>query len=280
MALRKYKPTTAGTRWRIGNAYAEITTNVPEKSLLEALPGTGGRNSSGRRAMRYIGGGNKTMYRIVDFKRNKKDVPATVKSIEYDPNRTAFIALLAYADGEKRYIIAPQGLQVGATVVSGDAVAPEVGNTLLLKNMPLGTVVHNIELQPGRGGAIARSAGTYAQLNAKEERYAVLKMPSGELRRVLLSCTATVGTVSNSDHQLQSMGKAGRNRWKGIRPRTRGVAMNPVDHPMGGGEGRSSGGHPRSRTGKYAKGEKTRSRTKASNKLILQRKDGKKLSNK
>jgi len=280
MALRKYKPTTAGTRWRIGNAYAEITTNVPEKSLLEALPGTGGRNSQGRRAMRYIGGGNKTMYRIVDFKRSKKDVPATVKSIEYDPNRTAFIALLAYADGEKRYIIAPQGLQVGAQVVAGDAVAPEVGNTLLLKNMPLGTVVHNIELQPGRGGAIARSAGTYAQLNAKEERYAVLKMPSGELRRVLLTCTATVGTVSNSDHQLQSMGKAGRNRWKGIRPRTRGVAMNPVDHPMGGGEGRSSGGHPRSRTGKYAKGEKTRSRTKASNKLILQRKDGKKLSNK
>jgi large subunit ribosomal protein L2 len=280
MALRKYKPTTAGTRWRIGNAYAEITTNVPEKSLIEALPGTGGRNSSGRRAMRYIGGGNKTMYRIIDFKRNKKDVPATVKSIEYDPNRTAFIALLHYADGEKRYIIAPQGLQVGATVVSGEAAPPEVGNTLLLKNMPLGTVVHNIELQPGRGGAIARSAGTYAQLNAKEERYAVLKMPSGELRRVLLTCTATVGTVSNSDHQLQSMGKAGRNRWKGIRPRTRGVAMNPVDHPMGGGEGRSSGGHPRSRSGKYAKGEKTRSRTKASNKLILQRKDGKKLSNK
>lgn len=280
MALRKYKPTTAGTRWRIGNAYAEITTNVPEKSLLEALPGTGGRNSQGRRAMRYIGGGNKTMYRIIDFKRSKKDVPATVKSIEYDPNRTAFIALLHYADGEKRYIIAPQGLQVGAQVVAGDAAAPEVGNTLLLKNMPLGTVVHNIELQPGRGGAIARSAGTYAQLNAKEERYAVLKMPSGELRRVLLSCTATVGIVSNSDHQLQSMGKAGRNRWKGIRPRTRGVAMNPVDHPMGGGEGRSSGGHPRSRTGKYAKGEKTRSRTKASNKLILQRKDGKKLSNK
>lgn len=280
MALRKYKPTTAGTRWRIGNAYAEITTNVPEKSLLEALPGTGGRNSQGRRAMRYIGGGNKTMYRIIDFKRNKKDVPATVKSIEYDPNRTAFIALLNYADGEKRYIIAPQGLQVGATVVSGEAAPPEVGNTLPLKNMPLGTVVHNIELQPGRGGAIARSAGTYAQLNAKEERYAVLKMPSGELRRVLLTCTATVGTVSNSDHQLESMGKAGRNRWKGIRPRTRGVAMNPVDHPMGGGEGRSSGGHPRSRSGKYAKGEKTRSRTKSSNKLILQRKDGKKLSNK
>jgi large subunit ribosomal protein L2 len=280
MALRKYKPVTAGTRWRIGNAYAEVTTNVPEKSLLEPLPGTGGRNVQGRRAMRYIGGGNKKMYRIVDFKRNKKDIPATVKSIEYDPNRTAFIALLNYADGEKRYIIAPQGLEVGAKVVSGDNAAPEVGNALLLKNMPLGTVVHNIELQPGKGGALARSAGTYAQLNAKEEKYCVLKMPSGELRKVLSTCMATVGTVSNSDHGLQSMGKAGRNRWKGIRPRNRGVAMNPVDHPMGGGEGKSSGGHPRSRTGKYAKGEKTRSTTKGSNKLIIQRRDGKKLSSK
>ncbi|MDI9318854.1 MAG: 50S ribosomal protein L2 [Phycisphaerales bacterium] len=276
MALRKYKPVTAGTRWRVGNAYAEVTTNVPEKSLLEALPGTGGRNVQGRRAMRYIGGGNKTKYRIIDFKRSKRDIPATVKSIEYDPNRTAFIALLAYADGEKRYIIAPQGLEVGTKVISGDAVAPEVGNALLLKNMPLGTTVHNIEIQPGRGGSIARSAGTYAQLANKEEKYAILKMPSGELRKVLVNCMATVGTVSNSDHQLQSMGKAGRNRWKGIRPRTRGVAMNPVDHPMGGGEGRSSGGHPRSRNGKYAKGEKTR-KQKGSDKLIIQRKNGKKL---
>lgn len=276
MALRKYKPTTAGTRWRIGNAYAEVTTNVPEKSLLEPLKQTGGRNVQGRRSMRYIGGGNKKMYRIVDFKRDKKNIPATVKTIEYDPNRSAFIALLSYADGEKRYILAPQGIEVGATVISGDAVAPEVGNALVLKNMPLGTVVHNIEMQPGRGGAIARSAGTYAQLNAKEEKYAVLKMPSGELRKVLITCMATVGTVSNSDHALQSMGKAGRNRWKGIRPRNRGVAMNPVDHPMGGGEGRSSGGHPRSRTGKYAKGEKTR-KQKGSDKLIIQRKNGKKL---
>lgn len=276
MALRKYKPVTAGTRWRVGNAYAEITTNVPEKSLLEALPGTGGRNFQGRRAMRYIGGGNKTKYRIIDFKRSKRDIPATVKSIEYDPNRTAFIALLAYADGEKRYIIAPQGLEVGAKVISGEAVAPEVGNALLLKNMPLGTTVHNIELQPGKGGSMARSAGTSAQLANKEEKYAILKMPSGELRKVLINCMATVGTVSNSDHQLQSMGKAGRNRWKGIRPRTRGVAMNPVDHPMGGGEGRSSGGHPRSRNGKYAKGEKTR-KQKGSDKLIIQRKNGKKL---
>jgi large subunit ribosomal protein L2 len=276
MALRKYKPVTAGTRWRIGNAYAEVTTNEPEKSLLEPLPGTGGRNAQGRRAMRYIGGGNKKMYRKIDFKRDKNDIPATVKSIEYDPNRTAFIALLSYADGEKRYILAPQGLQVGSTVMSGVSVAPEVGNSLALKNMPLGTVVHNIELQPGHGGAMARSAGTYAQLNAKEEKYCVLKMPSGELRKVLSTCKATVGTVSNSDHALQSMGKAGRNRWKGIRPRTRGVAMNPVDHPMGGGEGRSSGGHPRSRNGKYAKGEKTR-KQKGSDKLIIQRRNGKKL---
>jgi large subunit ribosomal protein L2 len=276
MALRKYKPVTAGTRWRIGNAYAEVTTSTPEKSLLEPLSGTGGRNAQGRRSMRYIGGGNKKMYRIIDFKRDKKNIPATVKTIEYDPNRSAFIALLSYADGEKRYIIAPQGLQVGATVISGDAVAPEVGNALVLKNMPLGTVIHNIELQPGRGGAIARSAGTYAQLSNKEEKYAVLKMPSGELRKVLITCMATVGTVSNSDHGLQSMGKAGRNRWKGIRPRNRGVAMNPVDHPMGGGEGRSSGGHPRSRTGKYAKGLKTR-KQKGSDKLIIQRSNGKKL---
>ncbi len=276
MALRKYKPVTPGARWRIGNAYAEVTTNEPEKSLLESISGTGGRNSQGRRSMRYIGGGNKKMYRRIDFKRNKSDVPGTVKTIEYDPNRSAFIALVSYADGEKRYIIAPQGLEVGATVVSGESVAPEVGNALLLKNMPLGTVVHNIELQPGRGAVIARSAGTYAQLTAKEGKYCVLKMPSGELRKVLSNCMATVGTVSNSDHQLQSMGKAGRVRWKGRRPRTRGVAMNPVDHPMGGGEGRASGGHPRSRTGKYAKGEKTR-KQKGSDKLIIQRKNGKKL---
>jgi large subunit ribosomal protein L2 len=276
MALRKYKPITAGTRWRIGNAYAEVTTNVPEKSLVEAIKSTGGRNVQGRRAMRYIGGGNKKMYRIIDFKRDKHNVKATVKTIEYDPNRTAFIALLFYADGEKRYIIAPQGLEVGATVISGPDVAPEVGNALLLKHMPLGTVVHNIEMQPGKGGALARSAGTYAQLNAKEEKYCVLKMPSGELRKILGTCMAMVGIVSNSDHGLQSMGKAGRNRWKGIRPRNRGVAMNPVDHPMGGGEGKSSGGHPRSRKGKYAKGEKTR-KEKSSDKLIIQRKNGKKL---
>jgi large subunit ribosomal protein L2 len=277
MALKKYKPVTAGTRWRIGNSYAEITSDVPEKSLLEKVKSTGGRNFQGRRAMRYIGGGHKKMYRQIDFKRDKKNIPATVATIEYDPNRTAFIALLNYVDGEKRYILAPQGLEVGMTVISGDDVAPEVGNMLQLKFMPLGTNVHNIEMQPGQGGKIARSAGASSQLTNKEEKYAVLKMPSGELRKVLINCAATVGVLSNSDHNLQSMGKAGRNRWRGIRPRTRGVAMNPVDHPMGGGEGKSSGGHPRSRTGKYAKGEKTRTKQKGSNKLILQRKDGSKL---
>jgi large subunit ribosomal protein L2 len=280
MALKKYKPVTAGTRWRIGNAYAEITTNIPEKSLLENAKSTGGRNAQGRRSMRYMGGGNKTQYRIVDFKRDKKDIPATVKSIEYDPNRTAFIALLNYVDGEKRYIIAPNGLQVGAAVLSGDNIAPELGNALQLKNMPLGTVVHNIELQPGQGGKMVRSAGASAQLANKEEKYAIIKMPSGELRKILINCYATVGVVSNSDHNLESLGKAGRNRWKGIRPRTRAVAMNPVDHPMGGGEGKASGGHPRSRTGKYAKGEITRTRGKGSDKMIIQRRNGKKLSNK
>lgn len=278
MALRKFKPITAGTRWRIGNAYAEITTDTPEKSLLEKKSQTGGRNSQGRRAMRYIGGGNKNMYRVIDFKRNKKEIPATVASIEYDPNRTAFIALLNYADGEKRYILAPQGLQVGMMVKSGDAVDPELGNALQLKHMPLGTVVHNIEMQPGQGGKLARSAGSSAQLTNKEEKYAILKMPSGEIRRVLINCYATVGVVSNSDHQLESMGKAGRNRWKGIKPRNRGVAMNPVDHPMGGGEGKASGGQPRSRNGQYSRGLKTRTKGKGSDKLIIQRKNGSKLS--
>ncbi|MDE1193145.1 MAG: 50S ribosomal protein L2 [Arachidicoccus sp.] len=277
MALKKYKPMTAGTRWKIGNAYAEITTNQPEKSLLEKKNSTGGRNAQGRRSMRYIGGGHKKHYRVIDFKRNKTGIEAKVVSIEYDPNRTAFIALLQYTDGEKRYIIAPQGLQVGATVLSGDAVAPELGNALKLKNMPLGTTIHNIELQPGQGAKMARSAGSSAQLSNKEERYAVLKMPSGELRKVLIDCYATVGVVSNSDHNLRSYGKAGAKRWLGIRPRVRGVAMNPVDHPMGGGEGRASGGHPRSRTGKYAKGEITRKK-KGSDKLIIQRKNGRKLS--
>jgi len=278
MALKKFKPITAGTRWRIGNAYVEVTTNEPEKTLLEVKNRTGGRNFQGRRAMRYIGGGHKKMYRVIDFKRNKKDIPATVASVEYDPNRTTFIALLHYADGEKRYILCPQGLTVGMSVISGDDVAPELGNALQLKHMPLGTVVHNIEMQPGQGGKIARSAGSSAQLSNKEEKYAVLKMPSGELRKVLINCYATVGIASNSDHQLQSMGKAGRNRWKGIKPRNRGVAMNPVDHPMGGGEGRASGGQPRSRNGQYSRGLKTRTKGKGSDKLIIQRKNGSKLA--
>jgi len=277
MALRKFKPVTAGTRWRIGNAYAEVTTNVPEKTLVEAKPRTGGRNSSGHLSMRYRGGGHKKKYRIIDFKRNKTGV-ATVESIQYDPNRTAFIALLNYTDGEKRYILAPQGLQVGAKVESGADVAPEVGNALPMKNMPLGTNVHNIEMQPGQGGKLARSAGSSAQLTNKEEKYAILKMPSGELRKVLINCWATVGVVSNSDHFLQSMGKAGRNRWKGIKPRNRGVAMNPVDHPMGGGEGKASGGQPRSRNGQYSRGLKTRTKGKGSDKMIIQRKNGSKLA--
>jgi large subunit ribosomal protein L2 len=278
MSLRKFKPITAGTRWKIGNGYAEITTNKPEKSLLEPVKKSGGRNAQGRRSMRYIGGGHKKHYRIIDFKRNKHNVEATVLSIEYDPNRSAFIALLNYTDGEKRYIIAPQGLQVGAKVISGDIVAPEIGNALQMRNMPLGSMIHNIELQPGQGGKLVRSAGASAQLANKEEKYAVLKMPSGELRKILIGCFATIGVVSNSDHNLVQAGKAGVNRWKGIRPRTRGVAMNPVDHPMGGGEGRASGGHPRSRNGKYAKGEKTRTKGKGSDKLIIQRRDGKKLT--
>ncbi len=278
MALKKFKPVTAGTRWRIGNSYAEVTTNVPEKSLVETKKRTGGRNSSGHMTMRYIGGGHKKKYRVIDFKRDKKGMDAKVVSIEYDPNRTSFIALVEYTDGEKRYIISPQGLQVGATISSGDDVAPEIGNALMMKFMPLGTMVHNIEMQPGQGGKIARSAGSSAQLTNKEEKYAVLKMPSGELRKVLINCYATVGIASNSDHQLQSMGKAGRNRWKGIKPRTRGVAMNPVDHPMGGGEGRASGGQPRSRTGMYSRGLKTRTKGKGSDKLIIQRKNGSKLA--
>ena len=278
MALRKYKPVTAGTRWRIGNAYAEITADKPEKSLLEPISKTGGRNFQGRRSMRYIGGGHKKHYRIIDWKRDKKEIEATVVSVEYDPNRTAFIALVQYTDGEKRYIIAPQGIQVGTKIISGDAVAPEIGNALKMRHIPLGTMIHNIEMQPGQGGKLVRSAGTSAQLTNKEEKYAILKMPSGELRKVLINGYATVGVVSNSDHNLETMGKAGRNRWKGIRPRIRGVAMNPVDHPMGGGEGKASGGQPRSRNGQYSRGLKTRTKGKGSDKLIIVRSNGKKLA--
>ena len=269
MAIKKFNPITPGTRYKIANAFAELTTDKPEKSLLSKGGNTGGRNNQGRLSVRYRGGGHKQRYRIVDFKREKHGIPAVVKTVEYDPNRTAFIALVAYANGEKRYILAPDGIKVGQTIVSGAEATPDLGNTLCLRDIPYGTLIHNIELEPGQGGVMARSAGTYAQLAAKDGRYAILKMPSGETRMVLLTCMATIGKVSNADHSLEKLGKAGRNRWLGRRPRNRGVTMNPVDHPMGGGEGRASGGHPRSRKGLYAKGKKTRSRTKASGKLIV-----------
>ena len=272
MSVRKLKPITPGQRFRVVNEFDTITTDKPEKSLLVPLKKTGGRNNQGKMTMRYIGGGHKKKYRIVDFKRNKFGVEAKVVSIEYDPNRTAFIALVQYTDGEKRYIIAPAGLKVDQTIVSGQQnVAPEIGNAMPLSQIPLGTVISCIELRPGQGANIARSAGTFAQLMAKDGRYATVKLPSGETRMILLTCLATIGAVSNSDHQLVLSGKAGRSRWLGRRPRTRAVVMNPVDHPMGGGEGRATGGHPRSRKGIPAKGYRTRSKTKASNKYIVER---------
>ena len=271
MGLRKFKPVTPGTRFRVGNDYSEITTNVPEKSLVVKQKRSGGRNNTGKMTMRYLGGGHKQLYRLIDFKRDKKDIPATVATVEYDPNRTAHIALLNYADGEKRYIICPEGLQVGAKVIAGDDVAPELGNTIPLSKIPLGSIIHNIELKPGRGAQIARSAGAYAQLAARDGKYATIKMPSSETRMILVTCTATIGTVSNSSHSNEVLGKAGRKRWLGRRPRVRGVAMNPVDHPMGGGEGRSSGGHPRSRKGLLSKGFKTRDKKKYSNRFIIDR---------
>lgn len=269
MAVKKYNPMTPGTRFRVGNAYTEVTTDKPEKSLLAPLKKSGGRNNSGRMTVRQRGGGHKRRYRLIDFKRNKDGMMATVKTIEYDPNRTAFIALLEYADGEKRYIIAPNGLQVGDTVESGENATPNTGNALFLSNVPLGSSIHAIELHPGQGAALARSAGTNATLMGREGKYAIVKLPSGEVRRVLLTCKATIGSTSNPDHGLQVLGKAGRKRWIGRRPRVRGVAMNPVDHPMGGGEGRASGGHPRSRTGIMAKGQKTRNPKKKSSRLII-----------
>lgn len=275
MAIKKFNPITPGTRYKIANAFAELTTDKPEKSLLSKGGNTGGRNNQGRLSVRYRGGGHKQRYRIVDFKREKHGIPAVVKTVEYDPNRTAFIALVAYADGEKRYILAPDGIKVGQTIVSGAEATPDLGNTLCLRDIPYGTLIHNIELEPGQGGVMARSAGTYAQLAAKDGRYAILKMPSGETRMVLLTCMATIGKVSNADHSLEKLGKAGRNRWLGRRPRNRGVTMNPVDHPMGGGEGRASGGHPRSRTGIMAKGQKTRNVNKPSNKHIISRRKSK-----
>jgi len=271
MAVRKLKPVTPGQRHKIIGAFDTITTDAPEKSLIVPLKKSGGRNNSGKMTMRYIGGGHKKQYRIIDFMRNKDGMDATVKTIEYDPNRTARIALVVYADGEKRYIVAPAGLKVGQTIRSGKDVAPEIGNTLFLSDIPLGTIIHNIELHPGRGAAIARSAGTSAQLTSRDGRYAIIKLPSGETRMILTTCRATVGEVSNSDHNLEVSGKAGRKRWLGRRPRVRGVVMNPVDHPMGGGEGRASGGHPRSRKGLPAKGYKTRAKKNASNKYIVEK---------
>jgi large subunit ribosomal protein L2 len=275
MATKKLNPVTPGTRHRIAPVFDDITTDKPERSLLVSLNKSGGRNNRGRMTMRHKGGGHKRKYRIIDFKRNKDGIPATVKTIEYDPNRTARIALLAYADGEKRYILAPDGLSVGDVVSSGEGVQPERGNSMPLLKMPLGTTVHNVELLPGKGGQIVRSAGTSAQLVAKTDRYATLKLPSGEVRMILGTCKATIGTVSNIDHMNVTLGKAGRSRWKGIRPSVRGVAMNPVDHPMGGGEGKASGGHPRSPWGLYSKGKKTRDRKKLSSKFIVRRRNAK-----
>lgn len=271
MAVRRFKPVTPGTRFRVGGVFSDVTTNVPEKSLVTSIKKSGGRNNSGKMTMRYLGGGHKKSYRLIDFKRDKNDIPAVVATIEYDPNRSARIALVNYADGEKRYIIAPEGLKVGMKVVSGEASAPEIGNALPLKNIPLGSIIHNIELNPGQGAIIARSAGAYAQLSARDGKYAIIKMPSGETRMILATCIATIGAVSNSEKSNEVLGKAGRKRWLGRRPRVRGVAMNPVDHPMGGGEGRSSGGHPRSRKGLLSKGFKTRDKKKSSDRYIIER---------
>jgi len=271
MGLKKYRPLTPSLRYKLTTDFAEITADRPEKSLVKSTKSSGGRNNTGKMTVRYIGGGHKKAYRIIDFKRDKDGIEGTVKTVEYDPNRSARIALVVYKDGEKRYIIAPQGLQVGQKVMSGAGAAPEVGNTLFLSEIPLGTIIHNIELRPGQGAALSRSAGSFAQLSARDGKYAILRMPSGEVRMILITCKATIGSVSNPDHNQIVHGKAGRRRWLGRRPRNRPVAMNPVDHPMGGGEGRASGGHPRSRKGIPAKGFKTRYPKKASSKHIIER---------
>ncbi len=270
MGIKKYKPTTPTLRFRTGYTFDEITTDTPEKSLLKPVRKSGGRNNMGRITCRHRGGGHRRHYRIIDFKRDKAGIPAKVASIEYDPNRTARIALLHYVDGEKRYIIAPDGLEVGAKVMSGPEAEIAVGNAIPLEKIPLGSVVHNIELKKGKGGQIARSAGTYGQVVAKDGDYVHVKMPSNDVHLIRKECLATMGQVSNPDHSLIQIGKAGRNRWKGIRPTVRGVAMNPVDHPMGGGEGKTSGGgHPVSPWGKPAKGGKTRKTRKYSDKYIV-----------
>ncbi|MFY0643817.1 MAG: 50S ribosomal protein L2 [Bacteroidia bacterium] len=271
MAIRRIKPSTPGQRFKLANNFEQLTASKPEKSLLAPIKRTGGRNDTGKMTMRYIGGGHKRRYRIIDFKRNRFE-EAVVQTIEYDPNRTAFISLIQFADGEKRYIIAPKGIEVGMKLNCGENASPDVGNALPLSKIPLGTTIHNIEMQPGKGGEICRSAGTSAQLLARDGKYATIKLPSGESRMILATCLATIGEVSNADHQLEISGKAGRSRWLGRRPRTRPAAMNPVDHPQGGGEGRSKGGQARSRNGIPSRGLKTRSKKKHSSRLIVERK--------
>ena len=271
MPVKRFRPLTPSLRFKIADDRSQLSKVSPEKSLLVPTSKTGGRNSNGKMTMRYRGGGHKQMLRVIDFKRNKHDIPARVASLEYDPNRTAWVALLHYVDGEKRYILAPREIKVGQSVMSGPSATPDLGNAMLLKDIPLGSAIHNIEIQPGKGGQMVRSAGSSAILAARDDKYATIKLPSGETRMVLQSCLATMGSLSNEDHLLVISGKAGRSRWLGRRPRVRGVAMNPVDHPMGGGEGRASGGHPRSRKGLLAKGYKTRSPRKSSDRLIVNR---------
>jgi large subunit ribosomal protein L2 len=276
MPVKKYKPVTPGQRTKMISTFEEVTKSSPEKSLIRPLKKSGGRNNQGRMTTRYLGGGHKRRYRMIDFKRTKDNMDAKVTSIEYDPNRSSYIALLVYADGEKRYILAPEKIKVGDVIRSGETVAPEIGNALPLSKIPLGTDIHNIELKPGQGGKIVRSAGSSATLTSRDGKYAIVKLPSGESRMILVTCRATVGAISNKDHGLIHSGKAGRSRWLGRRPRVRGVAMNPVDHPMGGGEGRASGGHPRSRNGMIAKGYKTRPKKKHSDKYIVEKRKTKK----
>lgn len=276
MATKQLKPITPGQRHRIAPVFDEVTISKPAKPLTRGIGKSGGRNNRGRMTMRHRGGGHKRKYRVIDFKRDKMDIPARVQTIEYDPNRTARIALIAYADGEKRYILAPNKLQVGDTIINSESTTPDVGNAMPMSKMPPGTFIHNVELQPGKGGQLCRSAGTVAQLVAKTDKYVTVKLPSGETRMILGSCFATVGATSNPDHFNTTKGKAGRSRWLGRRPRVRGVAMNPVDHPMGGGEGKASGGHPRSPWGQAAKGLKTRNRKKLSSKFIVRRRNSKK----
>jgi large subunit ribosomal protein L2 len=271
MALKKFRPITPGQRHKVALTFDDITASKPEKSLLLKKKKSGGRNDTGKMTIENIGGGHKQRYRIIDFKRDKFSIPAKVASIEYDPNRTANIALLHYVDGEKRYIIAPTGLEVGTEVVSDKNAPIKVGNCLPLSSLPLGTVIHNIELKPGQGAILVRSAGSSAQLMAKDGKYAVIKLSSGEIRKILMTCLATIGSVSNHQHQLEVHGKAGRRRWMGRRPNVRATVKNPVDHPMGGGEAKSSGGHPRNKNGVPAKGYKTRDKKKASSMYIIER---------